>query len=36
MKKRIEAFVALELEKLSPQDLKAKLQTIGTLEGASQ
>ena len=36
MKKRIEAFVALELEQLSPQDLKAKLQAIGTLEGASQ
>ena len=36
MKKRIEAFVALEPENLSPQDLKAKLQAIGTLEGASK
>ena len=36
MQKRIEAFVALELEQLSPQDLKAKLQTIGTMKGATK
>ena len=36
MQKRIEAFVTLELEQLSPQDLKAKLQTIGTMEGATK
>ena len=36
MKKRIEAFVALELSHLSPQDLKMRLQAIGTLEGASK
>lgn len=36
MQKRIEAFVTLELEQLSPQDLKTKLQTIGTMEGATK
>ena len=36
MQKRIEAFVALELEQLSPHDLKAKLQTIGTMEGTTK
>lgn len=35
MKKRIEAFVALPIETLDAETLRAKLKEIGTLEGAT-